>query len=46
MCISTSITSTELHMGYHIARKLGELTLFEHLARGKFGELIDQPIGY
>ena len=26
--------------------KFGKLTLFEHLAKFNFGELLDQPIGY
>ena len=31
---------------YCIVGKFGELARSRHLAKGKVGELIDQPIGY
>ena len=41
---SQSISGKESVVQY--SGKFGKLTLFEHLAKFNFGELIDQPIGY
>ena len=47
--ITTLLAGAVRHgFNYHIVGKFGELTRFEHLAKGerKFGELIDQPTDY
>ena len=45
--VSKLLYSGKVWPGESLARgKFGKLTLFEHLVKEKFGELIDQPVGY